>query len=108
MIRAAHRPGPTPAKRQTQRRMPWRAMLALVLIWIGTVSGWNWIWGLLFLSWTLPSLVTGRIHLIEEVERDHHPALFWAIVVTWILLSLALVAIDISALFGQPIPGGLR
>ena len=71
--------------------------MALLLIWIGSLMAWNWIWGLLFLFWTIPSLCTGRIHLISEVDRKHHPVLFFAILVTWILLSLYLIAVDIGS-----------
>ena len=89
-----------PAKKQPTAALPWRPALALLLVWIGTVSGWNWIWGLLFLSWTVPALYSGRVHLVESVEREHNPLLFWSIVATWVLLSLALIAIDLAGLWG--------
>ncbi|MEM8932356.1 MAG: hypothetical protein AAGE94_14335, partial [Acidobacteriota bacterium] len=72
----------------------------------GILSGWNWIWGVLFLVWTLPAVASRRIHRIDEVERDRHPLPYWAIVGTWIVLSSARIAIDLAALAGWNAPGG--
>ncbi|MCG8457553.1 MAG: hypothetical protein MI919_14865, partial [Holophagales bacterium] len=79
-----------------------------MLLWIGNVSGWSWPWGVLFLSWTLPAFYSGRIHLIEEVERERRPRHFGAIASTWVVLGPALVVLDLAALFGWQLPGGWR
>lgn len=77
----------------------WKAGLALIVIWVGVAMDWNWIWGVLFISWTIPALVTRRTHLFEEVERAHNPVLYWLIVSTWILLSIYMIASDILGAF---------
>ncbi len=56
-------------------------------------------WGVLFIMWTIPALYSGRTHLVEEIDRRDHPALYWLIVVTWLALSLYLIAADLMRLF---------
>ncbi len=76
----------------------WKTLLALVLIYMAVLFEWNWVWGVLFLFWTVPALYSGRTHLVEEVDRKTNPALFWLIIGTWLTLSLYLIAADIFSL----------
>lgn len=78
----------------------WKASLALALVYLGILFSWNWVWGVLFLLWTIPALGSGRIHLIEEVDRGSHPVLYWLILATWIFLSLYLIWIDLAQTLG--------
>lgn len=78
---------------------PWRAVIALVLIYISVVLQWNWTWGVLFVLWTLPALRTGEVHLIDKVKRLERPWLFAFILFTWIVLSLLLIWIDVAPFF---------
>lgn len=81
------------------KNTPWKAVLALAVVWVAVVMDWNWVWGALFILWTIPALVTGRTHLLEEVSRARNPVLYWLIVSTWILLSLYLIASDVMGWF---------
>ena len=69
-------------------------ILALTVLLVGTYFNWNWPWGALFLFWTIPAIYAGEIHLITPVTKKANPALFWTILVTWIALSVFMIASD--------------
>lgn len=77
----------------------WPNLLALIVIYIAVLMGWQWVWGILFLMWTLPALYSGQIHLVSPVSKKDQPLLFWLIIATWIGLSLYLVVVDLLPLF---------
>ena len=72
-----------------------RAVAALVALYVTTALGWAWPWGLLFLATTGATLRLGETTLIDDVSRRDNPAVFWAITVTWVSMSLALIAYDL-------------
>lgn len=76
----------------------WPVILALVLIYLGTWFNLNFIWGILFLIWTIPSIYNREIHLIQNVKRSESPILYWWILLTWIALSIILLVMDIPKL----------
>jgi len=61
---------------------------------ISTALGYQSLWGLLFLYWTILNFRTGRAFLLSEVSRDQDPILFWLIQIAWGVLGLWLVAQD--------------
>ncbi len=75
-------------------------IIALLVIYIAVVMNWQWVWGVLFLMWTVPALYSGRVHLISPVEKKANPVLFWTIVLTWIGLSLYLIFTDLIPFLG--------
>ena len=60
--------------------MKWKALLALILVYVAVLWEWDGIWGVVFILWTIPALYSGRTHLVEEVDRSESPVLFWLIV----------------------------
>lgn len=70
-------------------RLPikWRAILAVVLLWIAALTGAVWVFAILFIIWAIADILTGEAHLIEAVPRATHPVTFWAVVVSWIAMS---------------------
>ncbi|MEM6327772.1 MAG: hypothetical protein AAF791_11700 [Bacteroidota bacterium] len=71
-------------------RAKWRPIVGLVIVIVATVYSLNWVWGILFLMWVAPDLLTGVTYFLEEVRRDREPILYWAIMGAWVLLSLFL------------------
>ena len=71
--------------------------MGLVCIWLAVFLDIQAFWGVLFLIWTLPALRTGRADFIEPVARDDQPLLYWALVGTWIFLSLWLIFAPFAA-----------
>ena len=74
--------------------LPWRALLALVALWAATGLDWTWPWGILFLVLTWQSVPLGETWLVEAVSRRDNPVTYWAVMATWFLLSLGLLAYD--------------
>lgn len=66
--------------------------IALPGLLVAAVLGLYWVWGLMFLWWLVPSLQTGRAHLVTEVCRDQDPILFWAVILLWAAFGLMMIA----------------
>lgn len=81
----------------------WRTLVALAIIYLAVVMNWQWVWGLLFIMWTVPTLYSGRTTLVETVDRDDSPVLFWIIIATWLALSLYLIVADLLLFMGMPV-----
>ena len=67
----------------------WRPFIALIGVYIIFIMDWQWAWGILFLYWVIPDIFRGVTYFIDPVERENSPFLYWAIVISWILMSLA-------------------
>jgi hypothetical protein len=72
--------------------------LALPVLLAAALLGFYWVWGLLFLWWTIPTILNGQAFLVFEINRDDDPVLFWAIVCLWALSGLMMLA---ASLFPQ-------
>lgn len=69
-----------------------RTILGLVLVYVAIFLNWQWIWGVLFLVWVIPDLISGITYFMEPVERKEHPLLYWIIVLSWLWMSLYMIA----------------
>lgn len=76
----------------TQTRLLNYATFAALMI--ATALGYQSLWGLLFLYWTIPNFYSGHAFLLSDVTRDDDPVLFWLIQIAWVVLGLMLVALD--------------
>lgn len=74
-------------------------MLALCFIYIAAWLDWSWVWGVLFLVWIFPAFYTGEVHLVGVVKKVENPILFWAILGTWVLMSLYLIIMNFIPAF---------
>lgn len=72
-------------------QVKWRALLGLVLVYITVFFYWNWLFGVILLLWLLPDLRSGEIHFFERLSRQDSPVIYWAVVVTWLGLSIYLI-----------------
>lgn len=70
----------------------WKSVLGLVCVWLAVFLDIQMFWGVLFLIWTWPALKSGRSDFVEPIYRAERPAIYWAIVGTWVVLSLWLIA----------------
>lgn len=66
----------------------WRSMLALALMYVIVFFDMQWVWGILFLLWVIPDLRSGTTYFLEPVQRSSNPLEYWAIVGSWIIMSL--------------------
>ncbi|MBO9446900.1 hypothetical protein [Ruegeria sp. R14_0] len=59
------------------------------------------IWGALFMWWAVSSFMTGQAFLIETIDSQENPPLFYAITTMWFLFGLLYVVQDLAwRLFG--------
>ncbi len=68
--------------------------ITFVALMASTAFGYQFLWGLLFLYWTIPNFYSGHAFLLSDVTRDEDPILFWAVQIAWVVLGALLVVID--------------
>jgi hypothetical protein len=74
----------------------WATIAAIAALVIATVMGWLWVWGLLYLYWAVAGAMTGNAFVIEIIERDRNPVLFWVINTLWTIAGVGTIAADLS------------
>ncbi len=82
------------------KNFKWKTVLALAVVYLAVVMGWSWVWGLLFIMWTIPALYSGQTHLVEEINRDEDPVFYWLIIATWIVLRIFMILFDAIKFIG--------
>ena len=68
--------------------------ITFVALMVSTAMGYQFLWGLLFLYWTIPNFHTGHAFLLSSVTREDDPILFWAVQIAWVVLGALLVFLD--------------
>lgn len=91
-----NREGPAPNSARGGA-VKWKTLVGLLVIFSAVVLEQNWVWGVLFILWTVPAIRSGETDFVEPISRRRHPILYWLIVLTWIGLSLYLIAYDFGA-----------
>lgn len=66
---------------------------------VATLIGLNWPWGVLFLWWLFTSVMSGEAFLVDAIERNSDPFLFWAVVILWALFGFIMIAADLFPQF---------
>lgn len=72
--------------------------IALPVLLVAAYLQIYWLWGMLFLWWIVPSVMTGQTALFFDIERVKDPVLFWAVVILWALFGAMMIA---ASLFPQ-------
>ncbi|MEM6579118.1 MAG: hypothetical protein AAF678_11555 [Pseudomonadota bacterium] len=85
--------------RQAFAQQKWRTLIGLPILIYSTIEGFYFVWGVLFVLWGLGSLRTGRIFLLEDIDRRDDPALFWIIFAMWIGTGATYVYYDMTRFF---------
>lgn len=68
--------------------------ITFAVLMVATAMGFQSLWGLLFLYWTIPNFYSGHAFLLSDVTRDEDPILFWLIQIAWIVLGLFMLLGD--------------
>jgi hypothetical protein len=74
------------------RALNYIAFAALI---ITTMLGFQSLWGLLFLFWTVQSYRSGHAFLLSEITRNEDPVLYWLILMAWAAFGVLLVMADV-------------
>ena len=80
--------------RENLKQQKWLTLLGLPVLLIATFNGVYSLWGLLMIYWGVVSIRSGEVYLLEPVERDRDPSLFWIISIMWIAFGAIYVAAD--------------
>lgn len=68
-----------------QSKLP--TVVALAVLLATTLAGWYWVWGIFFLYWAVSGIVTGHAFVVQTVNRDENPVIFWLVSITWLVLA---------------------
>lgn len=74
------------------KKIKWRTILGLLLVWVASILNWQWIWGVLFIIWIIPDFYTGITYFIEPISKKDNPILYWLIMISWVSLSILTIA----------------
>ena len=68
--------------------------VTFLLLMLTTALGYQSLWGLMFIYWTIPNFYSGHAFLLSDVTREEDPILFWLVQIAWVLLGALLVVLD--------------
>lgn len=80
--------------KQNLKQQKWLTLLGLPILLITSLNGIYSVWGVLFVYWGIVSLRSGEVYLLEPIERDRDPALFWIISIMWVTFGAMYVLAD--------------
>ena len=70
-------------------------LLALPVLLAATYFEHYYIWGFLFMFWSVLSVRAGDAFLVEPIAQDEYPILFWTITIMWFGFGLWYVIGDL-------------
>lgn len=73
----------------------WPTLAAMAVLLLATIMEWYWVWGVLFLYWSIAAFVVRQAFVVQTIRRDEHPALFWFVGITWLVLAILFVFSDL-------------
>ena len=68
--------------------------ITFLLLMLTTALGYQSLWGLMFIYWTIPNFYSGHAFLLSDVTHEEDPILFWLVQIAWVLLGALLVVLD--------------
>ncbi|APD07145.1 hypothetical protein UJ101_01629 [Flavobacteriaceae bacterium UJ101] len=77
----------------------WRTIVALILMYLIIFMQWEWAWGILFLIWVIPDLITGSTYFMEPIHKKENPILYWFIMITWISMCFYSISTLFTTIF---------
>ena len=86
---------PTSASRVLAEQK-WLTLIGLPILIYAMLNGIYAVWGVLFIFWGVRSAMAGQVHLLEDIDKEEDPLLFWIIVALWIGSGLLYVYIDFA------------
>ncbi len=81
----------------TEAKFHWAIIILLA---VSTVYAFYWVWGLLFILWSIQSLTFGRVFLLSRIYRKDEPILFFAVTAMWFAFGVWELMFDLLWRFG--------
>lgn len=72
---------------KTRSPIAWRSLLGLGMIFLELWLNTGIIWGVFMLLWAIMGIQTGQTYILEILERQKHPILFWVTIFLWLLIA---------------------
>lgn len=72
-----------------------RNYIAFAVLMFATLMRFQFLWGVLFIFWTVFNVKTGQAFLMSPVIREEDPILFWLIQAAWFGFGLLLIIDDL-------------
>ena len=67
--------------------MKWKSLVGVALLWVAVILEIEWVWGLVFLMWLIPDLMSRDTYFLEYVSRKENPISYWLIMGSWLIFS---------------------
>lgn len=77
-----------------EHKTKWPTVVALAVLLAATAMDWIWVWGVFFLYWSVHGIATGQAFVVQMVQRDENPRLFWFISISWVVLAALTIFYD--------------
>ena len=74
-----------------QQTLKWRSIIGLAFIYLAVWFNWEWAWGIVFLLWVIPDIISGVTYFMEPIHKNENPILYWVIIASWLLMCLYLL-----------------
>ncbi|MEM9132444.1 MAG: hypothetical protein AAF962_11290 [Actinomycetota bacterium] len=66
----------------------WPTIAVLVGLWVATLLGHLWVFGVLLIIGAAWDIRAGESHVLQRISRRQTPRVFWAVVLSWIAFGL--------------------
>ena len=76
------------------KNQKWLSLIGMPVLLASTFLGVYSFWGVMFVYWGVMSLRSGEVFLLEPIDREKDPALFWIISAMWIGFGLLYILTD--------------
>lgn len=76
------------------KQQKWLTLIGLPILLITTINGIHSVWGIMFIYWGVTAVMARQVYLLEPIDRQEDPALFWIIAMMWIGFGAMYVLAD--------------
>lgn len=86
-----------PEKKRERKKgnFKWKTIIALTFLIIALLLNLgNFVFGLIFLSWSIHGMKSKQVYFIENIYKNKNPIIYWIITILWIILSVMMLFMD--------------
>ena len=76
------------------------AWLSLIVIYVTSLTGWWWLWGILLLAWGFSNMLNEETWISETVSLARNPVLYFLVIITWLTSGFYFLIGSVEQLLG--------
>ncbi len=76
------------------------AWLSLIVIYVASLTGWWWLWGVLLLAWGFTNMLNEETWVSETVRLARNPVLYFLVIITWLTSGFYFLIGPVTQLLG--------